>query len=146
MKILIIEDSEYKYNDIKDTLNRVLDAPTINWEKSRNSGLVSIMKHNCKDNTSEPYDMVICDNYMPIYDDEIDMEPSASDIVREIRKRFKLENLPIVICSSAEVEECDCNYKIKYNSSVSMDETFKTILADLSTFKQETAKKLTRNK
>lgn len=129
MRILIIEDNEYKYRDIKNTLVRCLEAPEIDWEKSRNGGLLLIKEHNYRNH--DPYDMVICDNYMPIYDDENNIKPLGLDIVREIRERFELKNLIIVMCSSEEVEESDYNYKIRYDQFVSMDEIFKEIIDDI---------------
>lgn len=131
MRVLIIDDSEYKYKQIKESLDRVC-SPWISWEKSRNSGLVSVMKHNIKKDF-EPYDMVIVDNIMPLYDGERNLEPYASDIVNEIR-RLGLEDLTIVVCSADEIDECDYNYKIKYDSSVSLDETFKNIFSDLAAY------------
>lgn len=134
MNILIIEDNEHKYNQINESLNRVLENPTTVWMRSRNSGLVSIMIRNVKGKL-EPYDLIICDNLLPLdevddldmFESEEDVKPHAVDIVREIREGFKLEDLPIVICSSEDVEECDCNYTIKYNPSISLDGIFKTI-------------------
>ncbi len=83
--------------------------------------------------------MVICDNYLPIYDDEWETEPFGQDIVEEVRERFELADLAIVMCSSEDVGEFDYNYKIRYDSSVIMDEIFKTIIGDI------TAKKSTSN-
>ena len=36
------------------------------------------------------------------------------------------------MCSSEDVGEFDYNYKIRYDSSVIMDEVFKTIIDDIS--------------
>ncbi len=131
MRILIIEDNEYKYENVKKILNKLLGNSIIEWEKSRNSGLCAIRNHNFKENEFEPYDVIICDNYMPIYDDEMMIEPFGADIIREVRKRFKLVNLPIIICSSEEIEDCDYNYMVKYDCSVCMDDKFKNIFDDL---------------
>lgn len=131
MRILIIDDSEYKYKQIKGSLDRVC-GPWISWEKSRNSGLASIMKHNINKDF-KPYDMVIVDNIMPLFDNESELEPFASDIVNEIR-RLGLEDLIVVVCSADEIEECDYNYKIKYDSSVSLDENFKIIFSDIAAY------------
>ncbi len=76
--------------------------------------------------------MVICDNYLPLYDDEWETELFGQDIVEEVRERFELTDLPIVMCSSEDVGEFDYNYKIRYDSSVIMDEVFKTIIDDIS--------------
>ena len=133
MNILIIEDNKSKYKNLEDTLNRVVDNPSITWKQSRNSGLIAIREHNfINDNELSPFDLVICDNYLPIYDDDWEVEPFGQDIVEEVRERFELTNLPIVMCSSEDVGEFDYNYKIRYNSSVIMDEIFKTIIGDIS--------------
>lgn len=132
MNILIIEDNKSKYKNLEDTLNRVVDNPSITWEKSRNNGLVAIREHNfINDNELVPFDLVICDNYLPIYDDDWETEPFGQDIVEEVRERFGLTDLSIVMCSSEDVGEFDYNYKIRYDSSVIMDEMFKSIVDDI---------------
>ena len=132
MNILIIEDNKSKYKNLEDTLNRVVDNPSITWEQSRNSGLIAIREHNfINDNELVPFDLVICDNYLPIYDDDWETEPFGQDIVEEVRERFELADLPIVMCSSEDVGEFDYNYKIRYDSSVIMDEMFKSIVDDI---------------
>lgn len=133
MNILIIEDNKSKYKNLEDTLNRVVDNPSIIWEKSRNNGLVAIKEHNfINDNELVPFDMVICDNYLPIYDDEYETKPFGKYIVTRIRKVLNLTDLPIVMCSSEDVGEFDYNYKIRYDSSVIMDEMFKMIIDDIN--------------
>ena len=132
MNILIIEDNKCKYKNIEDTLNRVVDNPSITWKQSRNSGLMAIMEHNfINTNELSTFDMVVCDNYLPIYDDGWKTESFGQDIVEEVRKRFKLTDLPIVMCSSEDVGEFDYNYKIRYDSSVIMDGMFKSIIDDI---------------
>lgn len=133
MNILIIEDNKSKYKNLEDTLNRVVDNPSIIWEKSRNNGLVAIKEHNfINDNELVPFDMVICDNYLPVYDDKYETKPFGKYIVTRIRKVLNLTDLPIVMCSSEDVGEFDYNYKIRYDSSVIMDEIFKTIIDDIN--------------
>ena len=133
MNILIIEDNKSKYKNLEDTLNRVVDNPSIIWEKSRNNGLVAIKEHNfINDNELVPFDMVICDNYLPVYDDEYETKPFGKYIVTRIRKVLNLTDLPIVMCSSEDVGEFDYNYKIRYDSSVIMDEVFKMIIDDIN--------------
>lgn len=133
MNILIIEDNKSKYKNLEDTLNRVVDNPSIIWEQSRNNGLVAIKEHNfINDNELVPFDMVICDNYLPVYDDEYETKPFGKYIVTRIRKVLNLTDLPIVMCSSEDVGEFDYNYKIRYDSSVIMDEIFKMIIDDIN--------------
>ena len=114
MNILIIEDNKRKYKNIKDTLNRVADNLTITWEQSRNSGLIAVREHNfMNDNKLSPFDLVICDNYLPLYDDNYETKPFGKYIVSRIREDLNLTDLPIVMCSSEDVGEFDYNYKIK---------------------------------
>ena len=132
MKILVIDDNEFKFDNIKKILEKVDVEPEITWAKSRNSGLIAIREHNfINDNELLPFDLVICDNYLPLYDDEWEAEPFGQDIVEEVRERFELTDLPIVMCSSEDVGEFDYNYKIRYDSSVIMDEMFKSIVDDI---------------
>lgn len=133
MNILIIEDNKRKYKNIEDTLNRVVDNLSVTWEQSRNSGLVAIREHNfINNNELSPFDLVVCDNYLPLYDDEWETESFGQDIVEEVRERFELTDLPIVMCSSEDVGAFDYNYKIRYDSLVIMDEIFKTIIDDIN--------------
>ncbi len=136
MNILIIEDNKRKYKDIEDTLNRVIDNPSVTWKQSRNSGLMAIREHNfINDNELLPFDLVICDNYLPLYDDDYDTKPFGKYIVSIIREDLNLTDLPIVMCSSEDVGEFDYNYKIRYDSSVIMDEMFRPIVDDIVTKK-----------
>ena len=138
MKILVIDDNEFKFDNIKKILEKVDVEPEITWAKSRNSGLISILQHNVQDNDLEPFDMLICDNYLPIYDDDWETKPFGKYIVRRIRKVLNLTDLPIVMCSSEPLEEFDYNYSITYNSSVYMDPMFKEIINDI-TVKKDTS-------
>lgn len=99
MNILIIEDNGYKYKDIKESLNRIFVNPIITWKKSKTSGLYAIEK------TSGliTYDLVICDNYLPIFDDERTLKECAFDIINEIRKNYELNNLKIIVCSAGNL-------------------------------------------
>lgn len=130
MIVLVIEDNENKFNDISDALNRVLEYPTIMWKKSRNSGLAAIIENNVR-GCDVAYDMVICDNYLPLYDDEFELRPMASNIIGRIR-RNGLTDLPIIVCSSEEVDNCDYDYKIKYEPGIQLDDSFRDIFDKLN--------------
>ena len=138
MKILVIDDNEFKFDNIKKILEKVDVEPEITWAKSRNSGLISILQHNVQDNDLAPFDMLICDNYLPIYDDDWETKPFGKYIVRRIRKVLNLTDLPIVMCSSEPLEEFDYNYNITYNSSVYMEPMFKEVINDI-TVKKDTS-------
>lgn len=124
MNILVIEDDEFKFKQIEKTLNKLLKGLNIVWMNSRNSGLFSFIMKN-KQTKNNPYHIVITDNYLPL-NEKMDVEPFAKEIVDEIR-RLGFSKLPIIICSSEDIEECDFNYKIKYDSSISLDKTFENI-------------------
>ena len=132
MKILVIDDNEFKFDNIKKILEKVDVEPEITWAKSRNSGF------NVQDNDLAPFDMLICDNYLPIYDDDWETKPFGKYIVRRIRKVLNLTDLPIVMCSSEPLEEFDYNYNITYNSSVYMEPMFKEVINDI-TVKKDTS-------
>lgn len=140
MKILIIDDNDYKYENIKNILEKVVDNPEIDWRKSRNSGLRTLVKHNLINKENEPYDLLITDNIMPMFDNEYKLEPFGEDIISEAR-RLCDENLTIVFCSSEEVEECAFDYKIKYDSRVYLDDKFRDIVYSVS-LKKNRIKKL----
>lgn len=129
MNILIIEDDNEKYNSIKTILNNLFDNVCITLEKSRNAGLYSILQHTQKE-FSEPYDLVVCDNYLPIFNDSQEISPFAMDIVYEIRERFHLLDLPIIICSS-DFDNTGDFYFIKYDSSVDLTDDFAEVINDI---------------
>ena len=131
MKILIIDDDEYKYKNIFNSLNRILDTPDIKRAKSRNGGLFAIY---VSEKNNNPFEFIVCDNYMPLNDDEYKIEPFAEDIINEIRRITT--NKIICTCSSGDVEKWDYNYFIKYNPSILMDEQFKMIFLDMLKYKQ----------
>ena len=143
MKILVIDDNEFKFDNIKKILEKVDVEPEITWAKSRNSGLINLLQHNVQNNDLAPFDMLICDNYLPIYDDDWKTEPFGQDIVEEVRERFRLTDLPIVMCSSEDVGEFDYNYKIRYDSSVIMDPMFKEVIDAIN---DKALKKLVRKR
>lgn len=140
MNILVIEDNEYKFKQIEESLKRILKNPDITCMDSMSAGLVSFRVKNVRTN-SKPYHLVITDNYLPIdsidendmFERDADVVPCASSIVSEIRRQG-FRNIPIIVCSSEEVEECDYNYFIKYDSSVSLNESFRTIFSDFSAY------------
>ena len=75
MKILVIEDDNNKFSKIFNTLNGILNECEIIRTKSRNSGLFKIFESI---KTNERFDLIICDNYLPLLDDEIEKNVSCS--------------------------------------------------------------------
>lgn len=124
VRVLIIDDEPFKTRDIEETLKRILNNPVIDVRTARNPGLIAVIEANKAGNK---YDLVISDNYMPIYEDSHELEPHGTDIILEIERR-DIECIKI-ICSSGTVDKVDANYKVvRYNSSVLMDNVFKDAL------------------
>lgn len=143
MQILVIDDNEFKFNNIKEILEEVDVEAEITWAKSRNSGLINIMNHNFLKTELPPYDLLVCDNYLPVTDDDYRTEPLGKNIVREVRKRFRLTDFPILMCSSEPLEEFGYNYSITYDSSGYMNPMFKEVIDDV---KNNKAKQLVKRK
>ena len=59
MQILVIDDNEFKFNNIKEILEEVDVEAEITWAKSRNSGLINIMNHNFLKTELPPYDLLV---------------------------------------------------------------------------------------
>ncbi len=117
LKIIIIEDKEYKYNKLIEVLNRILDNSEIIRAKSRNSVLRII--RDCYQK-SDYFDLIICDNYMPLFDNDNRIIPCASDIINYIRRNIS-KDVPICVCSSEEINLCNYDYYIKYDRSLSLE-------------------------
>ncbi len=117
MKIMIIEDEEDKYNKLIEVLNKILDNPIIIRAKSRNSGLRIIKEYYQNNNY---FNLIICDNYMSLFDGDNSIIPCAYDIINYIR-RFISKEVPICVCSSEEIDLSNYDYYIKYDSSLSSE-------------------------
>lgn len=133
MKILIIDDDKYKSNSIKRDLEKLLDSPVIEVQRARNPGLCAIMDAN-KRHKSEPFDLVIVDNYMPLFEDEYDIEPYAKDILREL-DRLEID-VPAIVCSSESLgNDWIPRFIICYDISVDGTSYFRPILTELGFIK-----------
>ena len=117
MKIMIIDDEEDKYNKLIEVLNKILDNPIIIRAKSRNSGLRIIKEYYQNNNY---FNLIICDNYMSLFDGDNRILPCASNIINYIR-RFISKDVPICVYSSEEIDLCNYDYYIKYDRSLSLD-------------------------
>lgn len=127
MKILLIEDNISKATHIINALNN-LNETNIMHEKARNSGLktfIEVMK------STEPFDFIITDNYMPIYDNERDCKPFAKNIISEIKRRG-YTNLPICVCSSETIEDTNADYTILYNHMIDLEDIFNNIILEIN--------------
>ena len=116
MKIMIIEDDDYKYNKLIEALNKVLDNPKITRAKSRNGGLREIKQ--CYQ-TNDYFDLIFCDNYMPLFDDDSQIKPFASNIINYIRRTIS-KDLQICIYSSEEIDSYDYDFFIKFDNNLSL--------------------------
>lgn len=124
MKILIIEDEDYKYCNIVNILNQ-LGHTEITREKSRNSGICNII---LSETEHSQYDVLILDMNMPLYSDSNTIEKDAGlRIALEIKRRNI--KLPYIICSSEERINSDAIACIHYDSSVWMNNMFKEALS-----------------
>lgn len=112
LKILIIEDNDYKFENIAHTVEKLCSC-VIDRAESRNSGLSKIRDSYLK---NEPYNILFCDNYLPIYDHGQEIMPRAAEIIQYIRHRGY--HLPICLCSSESIEGINANYYLHYDSSV----------------------------
>ena len=103
-----------------DDLNSVGETD-ITLTRSRNAGLREF--HGAKKD-NKPFDMVITDNYLPIYDNERNTEPYAADIIREIRRW----------CDEFDIDDIDANYAVTFNSSVYMVPMWETVITDAKAY------------
>ena len=83
MRILVIEDDDNKFNKIYNTLNNILNHCEIIRTKSRNSGLSTFFESI---KLNEKFDLIICDNFLPFFDDEIDLLPYMLNIIWQRRR------------------------------------------------------------
>ena len=125
LKILIIDDSSLKSDDIKRMLEERCECE-IAQAYARNTGLIAVM--NAKKNDSD-FDIIMCDNYMPIYEGERDIRPLGKHIIREIKERID-SSAYICMCSSEDIEECGYDWLIKYDYSVYLGDDYDRMLED----------------
>lgn len=127
MRILLIEDDDYKASSIKKYLAETGETDILHVS-SRNSGLRAIANAF---NSKKPYHLVITDNYLPIYEsmesfNEID--EFACDIVNNIRNKYG-HSIYVCVCSSEYLtDECDYDSFIKYDSLVYLQNKFDIVV------------------
>ena len=123
-RVIIIDDELFKARDIEETLKRILNNPMIVRETNRADGLLAIRNAN---KAGTPFDIIITDNYMPLCNDDKQLEPCGTGIVLEI-ERLGIDCKKI-ICSSGTVDDVDADYSVvRYNSSVLLDDKLKSVL------------------
>ena len=128
MKILIIEDDDYKYKNIVRDLKAVVKDLYIfrlnNWD--------ALAYFKSLKNSDKKYDLLITDNYMPLRNNTFDLLPYASYIISTFRNKVS-KGTPICICSSDEFNDvCDYNYFVLYEPTKSLQEDFSKIIGDIN--------------
>ena len=117
MKVLVIEDTETKFLDIKQALiqNKIVN---ITHKYSRNSGLLELINNQ--------YDLLILDMQIPLDDDSFNILTDGGFEVLDEIIRTK-NKIPVIICSSDAINAD--NYEnvvsvIRYNSMKDLSEDF----------------------
>ncbi len=110
MNILVIEDEEYKLNDILKALNEDFDSPKIMTASSRNEGFLTLR--------SNQFDLIILDWNFPRLNGEFPETSMGAEFLF-LMKRYGI-NIPVIICSSMHI---DCEHPnvigiVEYDPSV----------------------------
>lgn len=125
LKTLIIEDNQYKLQEIKNSL-KFLGITDITHRAALNPGLFELRNSYRK---NQPYDLLVLDMQFPIYEHEIPRPNAGIFVLDEIERCNR--SLPVIICSSEEQNLT--NYEniigeVIYNSFVSLQYPFQEIL------------------
>ena len=138
LKILVVEDTELKYQDIESALE-FYGITDITRRKSRNGALKELMEANKSKNRM--YDVVILDMQIPLFETgSPDMlKAGGVSIMYEIERRG-WETF-ICFCSSDDVSKYyideDDGYIIKYDPSVSILGDIRDMLEKAVEWKKE---------
>lgn len=127
LRVLVIEDSDFKFRDIEESLKRITNNEVIIERRTAcNSGLLFLKETY---DSGSKFDLVITDNMMPIYEDSSELEACANRVCREVHRR-KYET-KLVVCSSEVMDDVNCDDFLLYNSSVLFDDDLFDIVEDL---------------
>ena len=127
LKVLVIEDYDFKFRDIEESLKRVTNNEVIIERKTAcNSGLLFLKETYA---AGSKFDLVITDNMMPIYSDSMELKLCANRVYREVHRR-KYET-KLVVCSSEVTDDVDCDNFLLYNPPVLLDDSLLSIIAEL---------------
>ena len=124
VKIIVIEDNDFKYKDIQDILLS-LGYKDVVREKSYGSGLRNIVLGDSN------YDLLVLDMQLPLYDDEYEIEEDAGISILNELKRKEIA-IPTIICSSEKTDIPDVLANIQYNPSVYMKPTFEKVISQIT--------------
>lgn len=125
MRILMIEDNNIKFVHIARIINQFYEC-TIERAKSRNSGLCKIRDSNLN---KDYYKLLICDNYLPVREHELDIKPRAAEIINYVKHRGY--NLLICLCSSEKVDDIQADYYLHYDVAVDLDNRVREVFDDV---------------
>ena len=126
MKILLVEDNDYKCNDIVASL-KACGETDVTRRISRNGSLIELMEAQDEDRM---YDLVILDMQIPLREEEPwrILQDGGMEVFEEI-KRCEYDTL-VAFCSSELIENEDALMCIRYDSSVWMKPLFEELLVN----------------
>lgn len=105
MKVIIVEDNDFKFDIVSDYVRDIYENVEIEWYTDVTSFL-KVLKET--EDFSKTYDLAILDNYLPIDNETTQRNAFAANMVKEI-KDLGL-SIPIIINSSDELNEDETNY------------------------------------
>ena len=127
LKVLVIEDYDFKFRDIEESLKRITNNEvSVERRNACNAGLIYLKETY---DSGFKFDLVITDNMMPIYTDSMELKPCANRVCREVHRR-KYET-KLVVCSSEVTDDVDCDNFLLYNPPVLLDDSLLSIIAEL---------------
>ena len=113
MKILVVEDNNYKFLDIESAL-RDCGETDITKSCCRNGALLEL---KIAEEENRMYDLVILDMQMPIYKESYEIPRRAGMLIFDEIQRCGYDT-QVAFCSSEPVECEDSVMNIQYDSSV----------------------------
>lgn len=91
MKVLIIDDDQYKINAIIDAISGIVDESDVTVCNYRNAGLRELKSETV-------YDYLILDMQFPTLDGSHIERENGLSVLAELQR--KENNIPVIICSS----------------------------------------------
>ena len=127
LRVLVIEDCDFKFKDIEESLRHITNNDIlIERRTSCNVGLLFLKETY---DAGSKFDLVITDNVMPIYTDNMRLKPCANRVCSEVHRREYETKL--VVCSSEVMDDVNCDDFLLYNSSVLLDDSLLSVVEDL---------------
>lgn len=130
MNVLVVEDSDLKYNNISAWLKQSGDVE-VTRRYSRNGGLATIIDSW---KSKHPFDLVVLDMQIPVFDGNMnEMDDRGGAFIAYMMDAKEID-IPYVICSSvAKAEDFpDALKVIKYDYLTSYQEVFQQIVESLT--------------